>query len=486
MSAVHDEVRRPLSPMERWYWICDQISPLNVVARVHLAGACTVDDLDRAAALLVRTHPLLRVAVAADPDGGRPRFVPTNGARIPIRTVDAGAQDDDRWEREVDRVELSSSLDWRAGPLARIVDVSRAAGTARESHDLILTVSHVIADGTTALELLRRLVELAAAPDTAVVARRALPAPEALLPERINGVPRAAHFVAALIADQVAVAIARPRRLAPITPVPPERRRTRLIHRELDADQVEALVRRCRREGVTVHSALAAATAIAVSTLAGARPAKGRRAKTRRAKAPRVTVGSPVDFRAELVPPVGSRDAGAYVATVPSHLRAGPTVPLWTVARRALRDLRRRKRFHQHLALVSMLRLMSPRSVGASARAVAMVDRVGPGNVCLSNIGRFDFPDRIGRWRVSGAQFIAGISISGYFVGAVNTSHAALHWNFTYIDEAVTRERAEQLADRAVRTVLSGLRDTALSEADSGSARSDTERPTRTPTGTRG
>lgn len=32
------EVRRPVSPMEQWFWIADQLSPLNVIARVRLVG----------------------------------------------------------------------------------------------------------------------------------------------------------------------------------------------------------------------------------------------------------------------------------------------------------------------------------------------------------------------------------------------------------------------------------------------------------------
>jgi hypothetical protein len=456
-SQVRGQVRRRLSPMERWYWICDQISPLNVIARIHVAGVCAVADLERGSALLAQEHPLLRVAVAAAPDGSSPRFVAAQDARIPIRVVRSLQSDGDtvdRWEREVDEVELASPLDWRSGPLARIVDVVRVAPeTADERHDLILTVSHVIADGTTALELLRRLVELAALPRPAAVAasldppalREPLPPPEAMLPKRVNGLPRAAHLVAWLIADAVAAAIARPRRLAPVVPVRPARRRTRLIRRELDATQVEALTSRCRREGVTVHSALAAALATAVASVEGT-------AKTRR-----VCVGSPVDFRAELVPPVGPRDAGAYVATVPSHIRLGQGIDLWPAARGASRDLRRRRRFHHHLALVSLLRLMSPRSVGQSARAVVAVDRMGPGNVCLSNIGRYDFPDRIGQWEISGAQFIAGVSVSGYLAATANTSHGTLNWNFAYVDGAVTRERAEQIADRAVQALLSSL-----------------------------
>ena len=37
-SVTQTEVRRLLSPVERWYWIADQVSPLNVIARVRLGG----------------------------------------------------------------------------------------------------------------------------------------------------------------------------------------------------------------------------------------------------------------------------------------------------------------------------------------------------------------------------------------------------------------------------------------------------------------
>lgn len=457
------EIRRPLSPMERWYWICNQISPLNVIVRVHVVGSWAPEDIVWAGARLADEHPLLRVAVAADPDGSHPRFVAARDLGIPVRTVRCDESAANLWEREVDEVELVTSFDWREGPLARIVDVAQGPeGTERESHDLILTAAHLIADATAVFELLRRLVELAAsrAATTVTVAdmalsaprpREPLPPPEALLPKWINGVPRAAHLIALLIVDRIASALARPVPLAPTVPVPPADRRTRLTRQELDAAQVAKLITRCRQEKVTVHSALAAAMALAASdsTANGAIAGRQRRRAT-------MTIGTPVDFRAELVLPVGRQDAGAYVAAVPVYVPVGPAADLWAAARGAFRDLRWRKRFRHHLALVSMLRFMSPPSVGRSARAVALIGQVGP-KICLSNIGHYDFPGRIGPWELSGAQFVSGISLNGYLTATVNTSHGALHWNFTFIEGALPRERAEQIARQAVRILLSGL-----------------------------
>ena len=109
---MRTEVRRLLSPVERWYWIVDQVSPLNVIARVRLTGHVPEGVLERAAADLAAEYPLLRVAIRANADGTRPAFA-SSSQSIPARTVQG---DDTEWERQVDQCELRTSVDWRNGP----------------------------------------------------------------------------------------------------------------------------------------------------------------------------------------------------------------------------------------------------------------------------------------------------------------------------------------------------------------------------------
>src|ERR1700754_3058040 len=80
------EVLRALRPTEKLYWIGDQMSPTNIVARVHLRGHIPVGRLARAAAALAAEHPLLRVSITTDADGTNPAFMPSAGA-TPIRRV---------------------------------------------------------------------------------------------------------------------------------------------------------------------------------------------------------------------------------------------------------------------------------------------------------------------------------------------------------------------------------------------------------------
>ncbi|MDG4817215.1 hypothetical protein O7628_17110 [Micromonospora sp. WMMD956] len=507
MSAAR-EAHRELSPLERWYWIADQVSPLNVIARVRVRGHLPTELLRAALDELQARHPLLRVAIATRPDGRRPRFVPTDRP-IPLRRVapadpaspavpdaadpagpadsadpanpagpadSAGPGDPDAgWLREVDERELADRVDWRTGPLCRavVLTAGAAAPTARpgqpvpadpgpaagDTHDLILTLPHCVADGTTALSLLRQWIEHAdrlAARDPAGTEGRtpggtapqrepALPPAERMFPRRFRGVTGALRLGGQLLRDLYAVRRHRPARVTPSRFVPFTERRSRLLHRTFTAEQVAALARACRREQTTVHGALAAAMVLAVA------------AETPPSAPGHVAIGSPVDFRAALTPPVPERAVGAYVATVPSFVPYRPGASLWEVARSISGDLAGRRQRGSHFAMVDLVRLSCPPSVAASGRFVELTERTGPVNLCLSNLGRYDFPDRIGAWRLAGAQFVAGLSVCGYFVATANTSHGELAWNFVHVAEAVPDARAARLVAACVDAVLAEI-----------------------------
>ncbi|WP_067862026.1 phthiocerol/phthiodiolone dimycocerosyl transferase family protein [Nocardia shimofusensis] len=434
-------VRRALSPMERWYWILDQISPLDVIARVRVDGALDESSLRAGADALAKRHPLLRVTVVENGKSG-PGFEPTDAA-LPVRSITGAAE---TWAEEVDTVELARSSAPGA-PLARVLRVAHG-----NSHDVVLVVSHIVADGTSALSMLRDLVEYAATAQqgapVVVEPLHTVDAPETRFPSRYQGTLGVARAVCTALAGQVRMLAARPRRLPAQAQVEPTQRRTRLLRRELDTPEVERLVETCRAAGVSVHGALCGALAQAIGEEIG------------EGGAGKLTIGSPVDFRGELEPPVRPDEAGAYVCTLPTVVRYAPEPDIWSAAAQTNRDLRERTSAGQHFALVAMLAAITPKTPADSAGAMKTAERRGPGNICLSNIGRYDFPTRAGEWTLSGAQFIAGISMSGYYVGTVNTSHGKLFWNFTYIDGIVSAERATTIADRTLELLRAAITST--------------------------
>jgi hypothetical protein len=103
------------------------------------------------------------------------------------------------------------------------------------------------------------------------------------------------------------------------------------------------------------------------------------------------------------------------------------------------------------------MRFLCPASVAKSSRVLGFIDRHGPGNVCISNMGRYDFPAQIGNWRLSGAQLAANLSISGYFVAIINTSHDELFCNFHFIDGVVSERSAKSIADGWVQALLGAI-----------------------------
>jgi hypothetical protein len=104
--------------------------------------------------------------------------------------------------------------------------------------------------------------------------------------------------------------------------------------------------------------------------------------------------------------------------------------------------------------MVNLVGGSCPMSVAEAGPLIEFMETSGPVNLCISNIGRYEFPADIGRWRCSGAQFVAGLSVCGYFVSTVNTSHDRLSWNFCHVEGGLSRVRAERLVTASVDAVL--------------------------------
>ncbi|MFJ4653045.1 hypothetical protein ACIP5Y_17420 [Nocardia sp. NPDC088792] len=507
---------RALSPSERWFWIVDRISPSNCCGRIRLHGRIDPASLERAAAALVAEYPLLRLGISA-PGDRDPRLTPLTAPRIPLRRLESG--DPDQWLRELD-AEMSARFAVGTG-LARLVDVVGGAGTAEETHDIIVTISHIIADGRSLMAVLRKLITYAATTgpvpggsaadpvgknadsarltavgraDEAEVGRlvgsapgrAAVPPADDLIPAASRGFWRYAYTT---LYDQAAALVLRPRRLSGAVPVPLPDRRTRIVHRSVTVEESRALLDDCRRAGVTVHGALAAAVARSIGAaaysaaspeprvrrwggrgwrradggvgtrgaghadeVAGARGVGGRRGVT--GKRGVAGIGSPVDFRALLEPAPEADELGIYAPVLTGFVPFGAGVSLWEAARAINRQVRRGVRQRRHLATVAGMRFGTPRTVASGWRIAEMVDRRAPWNVSVTNLGRVEFPEKAGEWRLSGLVLAAGNSCVSAMTVAVVTAHGELHIGFCYVDRILPETAAAAFADDVLMALL--------------------------------
>ena len=441
------EVRRLLSPVERWLWISHQISPMNGFAWVQVRGKISPERLAWAAAAVVAEQPLLRVSIRAAADGTDPRYEPAADPVLPIRIVHADAHDEHAAERELDNIEMVVPVGTSTAPMARLVDVVRAAGTDAEEHDLILTMSHTIVDATARVAMLAQLIRYAAEWDPTidrprpVVSRDPVSPLGYLLP---RGVRSTGSAMAAMFSEHMASLLARPKPLAPERHVPPAEKRTRLLLRKLSGDQLEALLTVCRQKGVTVHAALSTAVARAVGREIGIE--KGR-----------VTIRTPVQVRAALSPPLNKSDVGNYMCVTSTYTEVDPDADFWAVARQFNKDLKRRLRLRRHLSSIAIMRRFAPKSLATSGRFVDGIDGRAGGSVLVSNLGRVDFPDQVGDWKLSAVQFFSTLSVTGQMAICAVTSNGVLHFNVCYIEGQVSAERAARVTDGTLAILMAAV-----------------------------
>lgn len=445
------EVRRDLTSMERWCWIINQIFPHNVITRVRIDGVLGDDAMAAALDQLQNENWLLRVAIEANPDGTKPRFVEVPGTPIPTRVVVAERSDSKAWEREVNDVELREFVDWRSGPLLRVVHVKSGAGAEGDQwHDIILTVSHIIADGTTAFVLLRRLVQLLWWYQGNADGEDGRPADvnidradgsESWLPRRHIGVWGSLRERVFGVVNRALSRFRPPSRIVMDSMDQITVRETRFISRQIDSEYLTPLYSRCRDEGVTVHAALAAALAVATGKMVSPSTATW------------LNISSPVNCRSELVPAVPPEVVGCHAASVSAMARVGGPRSMWDVARQINREVRVRRRAGEHLNRMFVMNRTCPESLQDSERSVAHILRNGPGSICVSSMKEFEFPDVMGDWMLEGAQLVGAPSVHVTLLLTSNISQGVLQCNFSHVTNVISAEYAQALVDDAISMI---------------------------------
>lgn len=433
-------MQRPLGETERAVWLLDRAGSLNGAFCAKVTGPLEPDLLRRALDRVQAAHPLLRVRVEAkDP----PAFTSADVPPIPLRVVDRRGEAHFLSELED---EINRPFAWHEGPLVRAA-LLRGEGCS----ELLVAYHHMIADGASGPYLIRDLLRTAAdllegkpSPGPAPAPER--PALEALLPPSARGVA-ALRGVAVSAARNLLTAARRPAKLPVDRSAPPGLRRSRLIHHQLGADESDALARRCRERGVTIHGALAAAV------LQGA--ADSLRAAGKDPGA--LVCSSPVNLRPYLQPRIGD-EIGCFVSAVltPLPVRAGEDP--WALAHRAKAAVSAAIERGEHLAAVHMQSLL--RAATASPHRFSWAaEELFPAAVAVANIGRLDIPDTYGPFRLEAVEGGVAVNvISGTSLCLCARSFAGrLSLTFVGAEPLLSRARAEELSARAVARVRAML-----------------------------
>ena len=425
---------RPLGGNEKAFWRLDEASSLNWAILAHVGPGLDPDRLRAAFASLQARHPLLRARIELR--GGQPWFVWPDDVE-PIR-LDVRACDRDAWA-EVMEDEMPRWIRWRRAPMARALLLDHGARGAT----LAFIGHHAIGDGIGGVAALRDVLweAMTGAPKSDVVYQTSR-ASEMSLPARSRGVGGALRRARAL-----ATLVGAGRRLRDPVRVPvareaaPHERTYHVAPRAFDVATTAALTARARAERASVHGALGAAMIFGVARLAGI-------------DGPRtVTLGSPIDVRARLEPPIGDQ-MGMYLAVSQFRATVSPESRLWDVAR-AIRaqivDDLDSGRAIDALPLIKMFY----GSVGgdrASAEDFGRRWAASNGTTGLTNIGRLELepPPGLAIERVHALGFPSGLDV----VNAIGSAYAgSLHLTINWPEPCLDRETANRLADDVAATV---------------------------------
>ncbi|OLP19728.1 hypothetical protein BST81_04110 [Leptolyngbya sp. 'hensonii'] len=245
------QISRSLGPTEQALWLHDQAHPLHFVLTAQFRGDLDPVGLAQALDHLQARHPLLRVSIHTDLSGS-PYFV-EGSAPIPLQVLPR--LHSQHWQQRVAQ-ELTQPFDWAIAPLIRIV-LLQSPGLS----DLLMTCHHTIADGLSAVILLRELLTLMN--QSPLPPAQPLPsALETLLPVQEPAYPvRVGQTVLArsLLWVKRLFQPARP----PFHPL--ANLQLRVQSGSLPPAMTRALLRQCRQEQTTVHAALCAAFLLALA-----------------------------------------------------------------------------------------------------------------------------------------------------------------------------------------------------------------------------
>lgn len=451
--------RRALSGIENFVWMLTRRFPVNFIVSLRIRGPFSTDDLRRAIRNVRGGYRGLAARIDCRPEG---RFLLSDDDVPDFAVEEIIAPDDDAWQREAER-QLAEPFDAWTGPLSRFVVVR-----GPDYVDLSAVCDHGVADGLSAVNLLRDVCMSMTSPDAPPLEATI---PQSLLrhiPEEVfaeKEVRRARRWAPAVYrmfkwaATAKRRILMRPEPSADDVPDRPtvEALRRRIVDKRvyvrswsLSEEQTGRIAERCRAEQTTVHAALSTAFARAYFSC--------RRFGRRR----RRLIETPINARPRLKPSV-EQGAGLFNLLAYVRVDGHRDSDFWAVARAFRARLQ---------ATTTDAKLFSPVIViddllaggddGKLRRAVAGMDaKSARHDVSISNLGRVNMPAQIGALHIESVRGPIVLGQGAAPVVGVATHAGIMRFCLTTSADVIDPATAQDVVDRAMSELSEAVEGTA-------------------------
>ncbi len=436
--------KQQLKGLERYFFRCPN-SNLITVARIK--GAISSEQLKTALLRLKGKYPLLGVKVSLD----KVNIAWLTSEGVPehlVRWEPRAANDPEAWIRKVNE-EQKESFEFDKGPLVRFTLLNSG-----ESSDLIINCHHGICDALSLTYLIRDILfaianpewepELSLCPPDAK--NKVLPSP------RIDPFHRVMMKVINALWKRSRVSFSETDYHTLHRKYWGKAKSNQTLSWGLTECETSALVNRCRKENVTVNSAIATAMVAAQQEVQGTRLAYQN------------TVSMPVDFRKRLSPPAGEA-FGLYVSTVKADLSYARGTSFWPNVRRIHERIKRRLTDRSVFMMPRKANMLHPSLMDAvyfskygllNSRIASLIlglagiRRMNAGWE-ISNLGRCDLPVDYGSLKLE--SIIVPVFLSDYQEKCLRivTVGGKMSFSLTFWEDILDTLTAERIRDTSMR-----------------------------------
>jgi len=416
--------------------LANEFSPYNAVGVLHLCGELSFQRLQHAFSSLQERHPLLGVSLKKK--GSRFSFV-DNATAVPV--LEVARRDDEHWLEIVEH-ELNTAIDVEAGPLLRCTYL-RPAPDSGHHCELILCFPHAVMDFSSGTFVCHELLQACAGLD---LEQREPLSLEDLRPSEqyfppawsgFRGLINCAVYLVRQGADELRFQLTSlGKRRPPIHTAT----RCHVLCKRLEKERATHLIRRARRERISLNSVIAAAILLATH-----------RHLYHSARQP-LRHFTMADLRPYLRPPQPEHHLCSHFAMLRYTLPLRPDEDLWQLARRFNRQVHLSSKRGEKFAAVLTSKLMV--KVMFSLKVARM-------STTASIYGQpLDLAPRYGDLEVRGLNtFVSNHGLGPEFSAQVRLQNGELHLDMMYIDKDMSQQTAHTIADEMLTLLGEESRD---------------------------
>ena len=421
--------RIQLGHFEEALTLTGQFEPFSVVSVLRMVNGPTPETVRWVLDLLQQEQPLLNVSIQVE--GGRFFFEDdADSTSIPLEIQ--------RWENEAHWQEvatevLNTAVSIQTPPLVRCIYLYQAGD--QQPVDLIFVYHHAIMDATSTTHLYDRFLALAsgeASADELVIQNR-LPSADDLLPKDMRGFKRNGRILRYAMA-QMADELQYRRQLGNgrKAPIHTKTTQNRILTRHIDTEATKAIIRRSRKERVSMNSVVSSALLLAVHKhLYGKHPMPLRGLTF-------------ANLRPYLTSAVPQAYLGCYIAMLRYTIFCEDSADFWQVVQRFQTTLTQSsKRGEKFPAMLMSKHLM---------KMLVQFQAFRMGTTAVSYPGPLNLKKRYGTIQLTALHgFISNNRLGPEFTAFAKILFGQLSWDFLYLEADMDKNLANIIADEVVQ-----------------------------------